>query len=364
MNKVFAGIITAAVFFSVSVNAFAAVSTVTVENNDTASKPITYTYNSEKQGETEKSIKPLMTELQNLYKKGKITQKITVKSESAGKRNVSMTLRLSLQDKADEALTQSEKDALAYYDIKVTDSNGQILYSEDNGDYKKGNRDIPLGILNKLSDTESQTYDITISVNKELDKASVKNDADKLDWSIVSDVYIPVDEVTPKPASIVTSAPTIVPSSAVVENKNGVITFSAGEYLCGKDIPAGRYVMSGSGKVRVYSPDGAVKSTVALKNKGENINGVEEYIVNLSEGEKLSAEADITLTPHTSKATASPKPTKTPSASKATATPKAGTSSKTNPKTGDAAPIAIVFALGIMSIAAVIFIEINKRNQY
>lgn len=364
MNKIFASILSAAMIFSVSVSAFAAVSTVTVENDDTASKPITYTYNSEKQGKTVKSIKPLITELQNLYKRGKVTQKITVKSESAGKRNVSMTLRLSLQNKKDEALTQSERDALAYYDIKIADSNGEILYSEDNGDYKEGNRDIPLGVFNKLADTESKTYDITISVNKELDKASVKNDADKLDWSVVSDVYIPTVEVTPTPVPVMTSVPTIVPSSGTVENKNGVITFSAGEYLCGKDIPAGRYVMSGSGKVRVYSSEGTVKSTVALKNKGESINGVEEYIVNLADGEKLSAEADITLTPHTSKATATPKPTKTPSASKATATPKAGASGKTNPKTGDIAPIAIVSIIGIMSIAAVIFIEIKKRNQY
>lgn len=364
MNKIFAGIISAAMIFSISINTFAAVSTVTIENDDTDLKPITYTYNSDKQEETVKSIKPLMTELSKLSVREKITQTIAIKSESAGKRNVSIKLRLSLPTKAAEVLTQSEKDTLACYNINVTDSEGELVYSEDNGEYKNGNRDIPLGVFNKLSDTDSKTYDITVSVNKELDTASVKNAAEKLDWSIVSDVYIPVDEVTPKPTAMVTVVPTTVPSSSVVENKNGVMTLSAGEYVCGKDIPAGRYVMSGSGKVRVYSADGEVKSTVALKAKGENVNGVEEYIVNLLDGEKLSADAGITLKPHAANVTASPKPTKTPSAAKATATPKAGTTNKSNPKTGDAAPIALVFAVGLMSIAAVVFIEIRKRNQY
>lgn len=193
-------------------------------------------------------------------------------------------------------------------------------------------------------------------------------------FAAASTVTVENDEASPTPitynldkqeeAEEVTPEPTVIPSASVVENKNGVMTLSAGEYLCGKDIPAGRYVMSGSGRVRVYSGDGTVKSTVALKEKGENVNGVEEYIVNLLDGEKLSADSTVTLQPHTASATSSPKPTKTPSAAKATATPKAETSDKTNPKTGDAAPIAIVFAVGLMSIAAVVFIEIRKRNQY
>lgn len=363
MNKIFTGIASAAMILSLTVSAFAANSTITVENGDADSKPVTYTYDSDKSEEVVKPIKPLMTELSNLSKRDKVTQTITVKSESAGKRNVGVKLRLSIPRKTTQTLTQAEKDSLACYNISISDSEGEIVYSEDNGEYKDGNRDIPLGTFNKLSDTDSKTFDITVAVNKELDKASVKNAAAQLDWSIVSDVFIPAEEVTPTPTATVTAAPAATSATAVVENKNGVMTLSAGEYLCGKDIPAGRYVMSGSGKVRVYSADGTLKSTVALKGKGENANGVEEYIVNLIDGEKIATDTTITLQPHTSTATPTPKPSKSPSAARATATPKSA-ASKTNPKTGGAAPIALVSAVGLMSIAAVVFIEIKKRNQY
>ena len=99
-----------------------------------------------------------------------------------------------------------------------------------------------------------------------------------------------------------------------------------------------------------------------MKNKGDKVNGSEEYIINLLDGEKVVTDSEIKLTPNAS-ATPTPKSTKS-STVKATATPKSGTNSKTNPKTGDAAPIALVSIVGILAIGAVVVIEIKKRREF
>lgn len=367
MKKTLSSIISLAIFVSLSISALGASSTITITNGDAKAKPVTYTYSSDKAEEMAKSIKDLIT-LSDLSKEKEITQALTITSDSYAGKPVSVKLRLSDTKKAtpkpEATMTPTERDALGYYIITVTDADGEIVYSEDDGDYQNGSRDILLGTFNKLSATESKTFILTISTIKDA-KSSVRNAAEALDWSIVSDAYIPTDSVTPQPTATVQPVQTPVATAAAKVNtdKNGTIALAAGEYTCGEDIKAGRYVVSGNGKVKVYGADGTVKTTVALKNKGDNTSGVEEYIVQLSEGEKISTDSDITLKPHTqTTATATPKPTTSP---KATATPKATTTpSKTNPKTGDTAPIALVLLTGALSISAVVFMEIKKRRDY
>ena len=133
--------------------------------------------------------------------------------------------------------------------------------------------------------------------------------------------------------------------------------------------------MTGDGKVHVYTSEGVLKTTIALKDKDDTSSkGVDEYLINLLEGEKVAVESDTQFTPYTaSKATSSPKPTsspkvsaspKTASKTSATATPKAAAANnKNNPKTGDSAPIVGVSALGIIALGAFAFITIKKRKE-
>lgn len=363
MKKLLAVIISASAALSLSLSALAVNSSISVENGDKASKPVTYTYSTGNKEEAVKSIKTLMTSLSDLPKQSTAEQTLTVTSESAEGTPVSIKLRLTEADNnTPKPLGTGEThNELGYYNINITDKDGKIVYSEDDKktEYTEPFRDIPLGVFNKISDTESKTYSIKITVNKDNDKYKTK--AEKLDWLIVSDAY--TAEASPVPTVTVTAVPVVTQAPKPAENKNGELTLSAGEYVCGKDIEPDRYAITGSGKIKIYRADGTQKTTVALKNKGESSNGVEEYIINLLDGEKLVTDAYITLKPHTApKTTASPKPSTKP---KTTATPKAGTASdKTNPKTGDTAPIVLVFAVGAMSIAAVIMIEIKKRKQY
>ncbi len=374
MKKAIVGIISAAMIFSASIGVFAANSTVSIENGEKNVDPVTYTYDSEKAGETVKTIKSLMTNLSDLTDENTITQTFTIISESAGAKPVEMKLRLSMPQEStmQPAMTVDDYSALEYYNIKITDDEGKVIYPKEDNNIKDKTayRDISLGTLNKLSGSESQKYNVEVSVNKEFNRSSVKRAAEKLDWSIVSNTYVQQSTPAPVPSeSTITPAPlvTVVPATQtpapnVSENKNGVITVSAGEYICGEDIPQGRYTMTGSGKVRVYKEGGGLKATVVLKNKGDKVNGSEEYIINLLDGEKVVTDSEIKLTPNAS-ATPTPKSTKS-STVKATATPKSGTNSKTNPKTGDAAPIALVSIVGILAIGAVVVIEIKKRREF
>ena len=396
MKKLFSSIAVAALLVCMSITAFTATSSISIKNNDNGVKPVTFNYDEGKTGETVTSIKPLMTKLDDLSKNDSVVQTLTITSENTGTSSVSLKLRLSIPERTDsnvkpEAIktpSPDEYSALDYYNIKITDKDGNIVYSYEDDEKSDENhtyKDMFLGVLNEELSNESKIYNLTISVNKDLNKSDIQSNAERLDWSIVSDTYIKETKPTPAPTHVPTPAPTPTPTeiavetamptpevttppSGVKEDKNGVITLAKGEYLCGKDIDPGKYTITGSGKVHVYTSEGALKSTIALKNKNDSsANGVDEYLINLLEGEKVTVDSDIKFTPYDpSKATATPiateKATKSNTAT-ATATPKASNSDKTNPKTGDTAPIAAVSLIAMLAIAAFTFIEIKKRKN-
>ena len=390
MKKLLCSVMAAVIFVCMSASVMAASSSVSIKNNVAGSKPVTYTYDSDKSGEIVKSIKSLMTKLSDLSKQDSVVQTLTISSETAGTAPVSFKLRLSVPDNASstakpEAVktpSPEQYSALEYYNIQITDTKGNVIYSyeeDEKNEQQKTYKDIPLGVLNSSSRSENKIFNITLSINKDLKKSSIAKNAEKLDWSIVSDTYIDVPAQTAAPQITVTAAPDPQPTdkqqSSVKEDKNGVITLAKGEYLCGSDIEPGRYTMTGDGKVHVYTSEGVLKTTIALKDKDDTSSkGVDEYLINLLEGEKVAVESDTQFTPYTAaKATSSPKPTsspkvsaspKTASKTSATATPKAAAANnKNNPKTGDSAPIVGVSALGIIALGAFAFITIKKRKE-
>lgn len=390
MKKLLCSVMATVIFVCMSASVMAASSSVSIKNNVAGSKPVTYTYDSDKSGEIVKSIKSLMTKLSDLSKQDSVVQTLTISSETAGTAPVSFKLRLSVPDNASstakpEAVktpSPEQYSALEYYNMQITDTNGNVIYSyeeDEKNEQQKTYKDIPLGVLNSSSRSENKIFNITLSINKDLKKSSIAKNAEKLDWSIVSDTYIDVPAQTAAPQITVTAAPDPQPTdkqqSSVKEDKNGVITLAKGEYLCGSDIEPGRYTMTGDGKVHVYTSEGVLKTTIALKDKDDTSSkGVDEYLINLLEGEKVAVESDTQFTPYTAaKATSSPKPTsspkvsaspKTASKTSATATPKAAAANnKNNPKTGDSAPIVGVSALGIIALGAFAFITIKKRKE-
>ena len=378
MKKVLSGMIAAVMTICMSVSVFASPnSSVSIKNNDSKSTPVTYEYAPDQLGENVRSIKPLMTKLDDLSKQSSVVQTLTISSESAEGDPVDFKLRLSMSEKTSndvkpEALktpSPDEYNALNYYNIKVTDSNNKLIYSYANDDSKTDNstyKDIPLGTMNSSANTENKIINVTVSVNKSLKNSDAAQYAEKLDWSIVSSVKKTETAETPKateevakettaPTTEVTAKETTNPS--VKEDKNGVVTLAQDEYICGE------------GKVHVYTENGELKSTIALKDKNSSANGVEEYLINLTDGEKIKVESETKFTPYTATATAKPKATSTASSStkattKPTATPKTTAKpSKNNPKTGDNTPIVALVSVGILAAGAFVFIEIKKRKN-
>lgn len=386
--------ITAVIILSLSFTAFAATSNISIKNNEVNSTPVTYSYDAASSGEIVKSIKSLMTKIDELSKQDSVVQTLTISSLSADKKAVAFKLRLSLPDKnngsekPEKLSTPSPEEyaALDYYKIKVTTSNGDVLYdadeekSEDTTE-QKSYKDIPLGTLNSTDSAENRIYNLTISVDKSLNKnTAVANALRKLDWSIVSEIAetsenkTDVEEgqsndgdsanndnkMTPAPSANTVQQNTPKPAGSVAG------TLKKGEYAVGTDIPANRYKMTGKGKVSVYTPDGIVKMSVVLKQKGDtSTNGVEEYVLSLSDGERLVVENEATLTPHKAQTLIpSPTPTAKPSAASSANSSKTNTSStsKNNPKTGDTTPVILIVVIGVAALAGIGFIEYKKRQ--
>ena len=386
--------ITAVIILYLSFTAFAATSNISIKNNEVNSTPVTYSYDAASSGEIVKSIKSLMTKIDELSKQDSVVQTLTISSLSADKKAVAFKLRLSLPDKnngsekPEKLATPSPEEyaALDYYKIKVTTSNGDVLYdadeekSEDTTE-QKSYKDIPLGTLNSTDSAENRIYNLTISVDKSLNKnTAVANASRKLDWSIVSEIAetsenkADIEEgqsndgdsanndnkMTPAPSANTVQQNTPKPAGSVAG------TLKKGEYAVGTDIPADRYKMTGKGKVSVYTPDGIVKMSVVLKQKGDaSTNGVEEYVLSLSDGERLVVENEATLTPHKAQTLIpSPTPTAKPSAASSANSSKTNTSStsKNNPKTGDTTPVILIVVIGVAALAGIGFIEYKKRQ--
>ena len=153
-----------------------------------------------------------------------------------------------------------------------------------------------------------------------------------------------------------------MPSAAPSANST---VLSSGEYAVGHDIPAGRYTMTGSGKVHVYTDEGILRMTIALKHKGDNsANGVDEYVLTVKDGETVKVENEIMLSPFRSSVIL---PTAKPSASAApnsgagsTSAPK--NSSSQNPKTGDTTPVVLISVIGAAALLSAAAIGVIKRK--
>ena len=391
MKKMLSSVITLLVVLCMTVSALAESSSILIKNNDPDTEPVKNTYNAGE--EFVQKINSLMTKLDDLEKHDSVVQTLTISSEDAYKSGIDVSLRMALHKdessvKPEQQKTPSEEgySSLYYYNLKITDAEGTLIYSyEDDKVEKAEYRDIPLGVMNSDGKNENKIFNLTISINDKLNNEEVKAYAENMDWEIVTvphmeaeatpvqEQELPVVSAPEKTAEPEEAEPeTATPEPEKKEQEEKIL--KKGEYLCGKDIDAGRYTMTGEGKVHVYTSEGILKSTVALKKADdESANGVAEYVINFAEGEKIVVDSEIKLTPYAAKATQNPKSTTAPTNKKtnnsSTDNSKNNQSSttqqnsKTNPKTGDNAPIWIVSILGVLAVGAVVFIELKKRKN-
>lgn len=323
----------------------------------------------------------------------------------------------TILDKYNLKITDASDNVI--YSAGDKDSENGYVYVDKN---KKYAQDIYLGRLNEQSESETKVYTVTVSLPTDITSYEISR-LDKVEWSIVSDPFeagsTPMPELikataaptetpdaeateapketskttespraaaTPVPTPVtvvqittgpiapaVTAAPTPEPASTPIAlDKGGVKKIGASA-----DIKPGKYTATGSGLVKVYDTNGELKTSILLKDKNASSDtaGVDSYVLNLLEGETLEYEDKLSLKAYSS-STAAPKAT-----AKAAATPKASTvktttapaaraaataapaAAKTNPKTGDTAPIAGLSVIAVFGLGLFAFSEADRRRK-
>lgn len=346
------------------------------------------------------SIKNVLHSLGTLSAKYKnATQDFEVTSEVEEDGAVDVFLRLSNESASSTAYNDSVN-LLTFYDIIITDSDGETVFSSkeskpevvkvDNNEYAA---DIFLERFNEDDIVDSNTYTISVSVPGECTVSEIKKAMD-ISWEIVSDPVeegatpIPVKEapiVTEKPAATevptvteapaVTVAPTVTEAPVVTEapaateevQETPDPTIVKGERLIGYGetgtyIYPGKYTASnkvGSTKISIYDEDGELVREVLLDEKDRSKE------ITLKEGQKLVYEGSkVELVPvEDEKDTKSGTKAATNSKNSKSGNNTSSKSSKTNPKTGDGIPFAGMAMVGVFSLGMLAYPEIEKRRK-
>ena len=300
-KAIFAAVFCAVLTFVLPLTAMAGTSYISVKNNSPASSPVSYLYSNESDAETSKSIKTLMTKLARLEHQDSVVQTLTVSSASSGSVPVRVKLRLDIPGTSNDDVPQAPatdiEGALDYYNIKVMTADGAVIYDNGHSDVTDQGtlrKDIDLGVMNETFSTENKIFNLILSVNK--DKRNYKKTAALLDWSIVTEVAEdqtePIPETIPNDGSEENEA---TPAPAAAEP----IRLTSGQYLAGNSkLPAGRYTVTGSGRLQVYNSAKELTISHLLKLKDDDgVNGVERVDFLLQSGDRIVIEGAITLTP-------------------------------------------------------------------
>lgn len=324
-------------------------------------------------------------------------QSFEVTSVSNNGRPVDVYLRISAESSAVNALYDSQKLIDTY---NITIKNGDdLVYSSNNGGLKVSSPnkneyaiDIPLKRFNEDDAEEINNFEIEISIPAGKTASQIKN-AKKLDWEIVSD---PVEEgaaafptavptatptattvpaatvnptLIPSPTELVSGSATQTPASPAPtataepekEEPSKKITY-VGD---GKDeIKPGTYTITAKNKeaiVKIFNKDGELEKEIEINEKKPS------RVVTLKDGQSIMNEGGVNLKTYTAPTAAPNAKNNTSSTStKATASPKpttAAKSSKSNPKTGDSAPIAGAAALGVFALGMMAYPSLEKRRK-
>lgn len=365
MKKILASIITAVTVTACAASAFAANnSTVSVKNDE---QTVAQGYDYASENEAVVSVTKLFTKLKELKNNGdKVTQVLTVKNALGGNRLTDVVLRM-IDTNVYEADTEAEESVINDYKIVVTDPSGEVICESSVEDVYKTEADIfaidlPLGTLNKKFNSETEVYNVEITLVSDDAETARKS----IDWNIVCDTKNVQEEnsgeegasgsagtVVPTQTPKATAAPTATPE--VVENQKGI------KYVGkSKDIIPGKYTLTGNGAVKVYNSNNELKTSIILTDgKDPSQKGVPEYALTLNEGDRVEMADYINLKAFTgAKATTAPKVTAKPSTAKTTT--KAAT--KTNPKTSDAAPIAAIAVVAVSALGVCAYLELKKKK--
>lgn len=282
-----------------------------------------------------------------------VTQTITLKASSG----VITSLRLVIPKE-----DAGEDSPLNNYDIVIKDADENEVYNSATAAKAKANEFYKEMRLGELLTGEEKTYSVTYKL---IDP--------RKDVSMVTVELTSKANVTPTPTPVATLKPkfdfeSLEKQSEFIfdfsgESKDGETTGASDtvseiKKVCGTDIPAGRFSVTGNGKLKISSATGSVKSESVVSETPVAGKSVKTAVVLLENGDVLS------ITPLEGDEKARLKFNKvTTAATTATATPvKPTDAAKTNPKTGDG-NVGIVIGVALVALLAVGMLEYMKRKS-
>ena len=282
-----------------------------------------------------------------------VTQTITLKADAGA----IASLRLVLPQ-----ITTESKTPLNNYNVIITDEKGATVYNSSEGAIARLNDMYKEMKLGEIQSGEEKTFNVTYKI------IDPQVDVSKVTVELAAKTnFVP----TPTPAS--TLKPKFDFDSLEKQNefifdfsnepKNGETTDPSNKIneirkVCGTDIPAGRFSVTGNGKLKILSAAGNVKSESVVSETPVAGKSVKTAVVLLEKDDVLS------ITPLEGDEKARLKFNKvTTAATTATATPvKPTDASKTNPKTGDG-DVGIVIGVALIALLAVGMLEYVKRKS-
>ena len=395
MKKIYTS--TAAVFIAAvayATQSLAAAPSITVKSDKS---DVTYTYTSSSgSAEASADASKLFDSFNDATVEDYVSANLTITSESNDSDNVEVALRFST-DKTD-----MEYSVLDYYDFRITDENGDVIYDSDNTDPTApdaSEKDVSFGIFNTESASDTKKF----TVEYKIDETSSDNIDDKaldtLTVNVISqavsdsdteaDYSVTITAETPEIPEIVEAAtdkdePNETPDGDGKKDEDSDVKEIEYQATCGKDLSPGRYTVTGKGIVKIEDSEGKEKSKTTIKDStvSADIEGVPMSLVVLAEGdvitveplpgdEKPSIKFEKTNT-GVAPASASSRPTpanddrstqvpQSSAANQRAATPEPR---KSNPRTGDdSVQTAVISSMMLTAAAAIGILEVIKRKK-
>ena len=280
-----------------------------------------------------------------------VTQSITVKADAG----VIASIRLVVS----EIQTDKKTTPLNNYTVIIKNDKEEVIYDSTTAVQAKRNDSYKDMLLGELQAGEEKTYSVTYSI---IDAT--------VDISTISVELAAKTNVEPTPAPKSTLKPKFDFDSL---NKQSEFVFDFSDEktdnatattvteikkVCGEDIPAGRFSITGNGKLVVTSATGAKKSESVVSETPVAGQSVKTAVVLLEDKDVL------TITPLEGQEKARLKFNKVTTENVAgTPTPvKPANDTKTNPKTGDGG-IGIVVGVAALAVLAFVALEVLKRKN-
>ena len=395
MKKIYVSTAAAVMAVAVSmVSVFAAVgSSITVK---TDKSEVSYTYKAGDNNEAKADASKLFGNFRNASKDDFTTENFTITSKTQNGSNIEVALLV------EAAAVSEDYSPLDYYSFVITAENGDVLYdsaAESASDVSATSKEIPFGKFNTQYTTDTKKFAVDYKINNDVAAKIDEETLAGVTVSVVSHIVKAEPAATDAPAAeaddytvevaasdpeeVVAAASTATAAPAAAASPTPeAVEVNEVKKVCGKDMTAGRYLVSGNGIVRIEGADGSLKSeTTVTDGSNSGVDGVGAFVASIVDGDIITAaplpgkekplvKFEKTNSP-TSPASASvaasnTNANSTKAAAKATAAPtaKPKTASKSNPKTGeDSAEIAWICSLMAAMAAGVVGLEIVKRKK-